>query len=318
MTSHAPARGDAAPRRPRQVRNREKLPPAVDRWLHRALVVNLALEVLIVATGALVRVTGSGLGCPTWPQCVPGSFVPVRHQAQGFHKYIEFGNRMLTYAVSVAAILVILAVWRWARQRRALLRLSFLPLVGVMLQAVIGGVSVLSGLNPWVVLLHFLGSMVLVGLSAYLLVRFREGDGPPATLVGHEVRWLARATAALTVVILALGTVVTGSGPDSGDGDHPSRIGLNPRDVAFLHADAVMLYLGLLVAMLVALRLAKAPDRAARAWTWVIGVALAQGVLGYVQYFAGLPATAVVLHELGAAIVVVVTVLAMLSLRRRA
>lgn len=290
----------------------------VDRWLHRALVANLVLEVLIVATGGLVRVTGSGLGCPTWPQCVPGSFVPVRHQEQGFHKYVEFGNRLLTYAVSIAAILVILAMWRWARQRRALRLLAFLPLIGVALQAVVGGITVLSGLNPWVVLLHFLASMVLVALSAYLLVRFGEGDGQGTWLVRREIRLLARGTAALTAVILLLGTVVTGSGPHSGDAAHPARLGFNPRDVAFLHADAVMLYLGLLVAMVVALRVSRAPLGAIRAWTWVLGVALAQGVVGYVQYFTGLPDLMVVLHLLGAAVLVLATVVAMLALRRRA
>src|SRR6185436_15782390 len=163
--------------------------------------------------GGLVRMTGSGLGCPTWPQCVPGSFIPVPHQEQGLHKVIEFGNRTLTGVVGVAALLVILAVWRWAPGRRALLRASVLPLVGVMLQAILGGITVLTGLNPAIVSAHFLASMVLVSLSAYLLYRVSEGDAAPVALARPEIRSLAWATAALGGVILMLGTVVTGSGP---------------------------------------------------------------------------------------------------------
>ena len=234
-------------------------------WLRRVLLVNLILEIGIVVTGGLVRLTGSGLGCPTWPQCVPGSFTPVPHQEQGFHKIIEFGNRTLTSVVGVAALLVIVAVWRWAPGRRALLRISVLPLVGVMLQAVLGGITVLTGLNPAIVAAHFLASMVLVSLSAYLLYRVGEGDAAPVALARPEIRSLAWATAALGGVILVLGTVVTGSGPHSGDAATP-RFGFDPRTVAWLHADAVMLFLGLVVAVLLAVRLTAADARPRQVW----------------------------------------------------
>jgi heme a synthase len=151
------------------------------------LIGNLVLEVGIVVTGGLVRLTGSGLGCPTWPQCVPGSFTPVPHQEQGIHKLIEFGNRTLTSVVGIAAVLVILAVWRWAPQRRSLRVLSFLPLLGVFAQALLGGITVLTHLNPATVASHFLLSSLIVLVSALLVHRAGEGDALPTPLVRREV-----------------------------------------------------------------------------------------------------------------------------------
>jgi cytochrome c oxidase assembly protein subunit 15 len=293
-------------------------------WLRRILLTNVVLEVGIVVTGGLVRLTGSGLGCPTWPECVPGSFTPVAHQPQGIHKYIEYGNRTLTGVVGIAALLVIVAVWLWTPGRRgwrpgrpALFRLSFLPLLGVVAQAVLGGITVLTGLNPATVAAHFLLSMVVVAISTLLLVRAGEGDAAPTPVVRREVGVLARVTVALGAVVLALGTVVTGSGPHSGDAAHPTRFGFDPRSVSWLHADAVMLFTGLVVAMLVAVRLVDAPARTRRAWTWVLGVTLAQGVVGYVQYFTGLPEAVVAAHMLGASLLVVTLTRGLLSLRTR-
>jgi len=278
--------------------------------------VNLILEIGIVVTGGLVRLTGSGLGCPTWPQCVPGSFTPVPHQAQGFHKLIEFGNRSLTGVVFVAALLVIVAVWRWAPGRRALLRVSVLPLVGVMLQAVLGGISVLTGLNPAIVAAHFLASMVLVSLSAYLLYRVSESDEAPVALVRNEIRSAAWVTAALGAFILVLGTVVTGSGPHSGDASTP-RFGFDPRTIAWLHADAVMLFIGLVVAVLLAVHLTASDSRPRRVWHSVFGVTLLQGAVGYTQYLTGLPEALVLVHMLGASLLAVSLTFGVLSLRRR-
>ncbi|MGN6636571.1 MAG: COX15/CtaA family protein [Oryzihumus sp.] len=286
-------------------------------WLRRILLTNVVLEVGIVVTGGLVRLTGSGLGCPTWPECVPGSFTPVAHQAQGIHKVIEFGNRTLPSVVGIAAIAVILAVWKLAPGRRSLLRLSTLPLLGVVAQAVLGGITVLTGLNPATVAAHFLLSMVVVAISTLLLVRAGEGDATPTPVARREVGLLARVTVALGAVVLALGTVVTGSGPHSGDAVHPTRFGFDPRSVSWLHADAVMLFTGLVVAMLVAVRLVDAPARTRRAWTWVLVVTLAQGVVGYVQYFTGLPEAVVALHMLGASLLVVTLTRGLLSLRTR-
>jgi len=285
-------------------------------WLRRVLLVNLILEIGIVVTGGLVRLTGSGLGCPTWPQCVPGSFTPVPHQAQGFHKIIEFGNRSLTGVVSIAALLVIIAVWRWAPGRRALLRISVLPLVGVLLQVVLGGITVLTGLNPALVAAHFLASMVLVSLSAYLLYRAGEGDDAPVALVRNEIQYLAWVTAALGAVILMLGTVVTGSGPHSGDAATP-RFGFDPRTIAWLHADTVMLFVGLVVAVLLAVHLTSSDARPRRVWRAVLYVTLLQGLVGYTQYLTGLPEVLVMVHMLGASLLVVSLTYGVLSLRRR-
>jgi cytochrome c oxidase assembly protein subunit 15 len=291
-------------------------PPLVNPWLRRVLLVNLILEIGIVVTGGLVRLSGSGLGCPTWPQCVPGSFTPVPHQEQGFHKLIEFGNRSLTSVVGVAALLVIVAIWRWAPGRRGLLRISVLPLVGVLLQAVLGGISVLTGLNPAIVAAHFLASMVLVSLSAYLLYRVGEGDDPPVALVRPEIRAVGWVTAALGAVVLLLGTIVTGSGPHSGDASTP-RFGFDPRTFSWLHADAVMLFAGLVVAVLLAVHLTAADPRPRRAWHAVLGITVLQGLVGYTQYLTGLPEVLVVFHMLGASLIAVSLTYGVLSFRRR-
>ena len=290
--------------------------PVVSPWLRRVLLVNLILEIGIVITGGLVRLTGSGLGCPTWPQCVPGSFTPMPHQEQGFHKLIEFGNRTLTSVVGVAAVLVIVAVWRWAPTRRGLRRISVLPLVGVMLQAVLGGITVLTGLNPALVAAHFLASMVLVALSAYLLYRAGEGDGHPVALVRPPVRAVARVVATLGAMVLALGTMVTGSGPHSGDPATP-RFGFDPAAVSWVHADTVMLFAGLAVAVLLAVQLTAKDARPRRAWRAVFTITVLQGVIGYTQYFTGLPEVLVLVHMLGASLLTVSLTFGMLSLRRR-
>ena len=295
----------------------------VSPWLRRVLLVNLILEIGIVVTGGLVRLTGSGLGCPTWPECVPGSFIPVAEQAQGFHKIIEFGNRTLTGAVGLAALLVIAAIWRWVPGRHgwvpgrpALLRISVLPLIGVMLQAVLGGITVLTGLNPALVAAHFLASMVLVSLSAYLLYRVSEGDEAPASLVRKEIRSLAWLTAALGAGILLLGTMVTGSGPHSGDANTP-RFGFDPRTISWLHADAVMLFVGLVVAVLLAVHLTTSDSRPRKVWQVVLGLTVLQGLVGYTQYLTGLPEALVLVHMLFASLLAVSLTYGVLSLRRR-
>jgi cytochrome c oxidase assembly protein subunit 15 len=290
--------------------------PVVSPWLHRVLLVNLILEIAIVVTGGLVRLTGSGLGCPTWPQCVPGSFTPVPSQAQGFHKLIEFGNRTLTSVVAVAALLVVIAIWRWAPGRRGLRAISVLPLAGVLLQAVLGGITVLTGLNPALVAAHFMASMVLVALSAYLLYRVSEGDQPPVALVAPPIAVVAKVTATLGVLILVLGTMVTGSGPHSGDASTP-RFGFDPRTISWVHADAVMLFVGLMVAVLLAVQLTATDPRPRRAWHAVLGITLLQGLVGYAQYLTGLPDALVMVHMLGASLLAVALTFSVLSLRRR-
>ena len=277
--------------------------------------VNLVVEVLIVVTGGLVRLTGSGLGCPTWPECVPGSYTPVPHQAEGWHRYIEFGNRTLTSVVSIAAIATVYAVWRWASRRRDLLAPAVGVLVGVGVQAVLGGITVRTGLNPVTVAAHFLVSMCLVATSAYLVFRAPEAAGARRLVVHPLVERLAWATSAVAAVVLLLGTVVTGSGPHSGDADEPARFGFDPRTISWLHADAVMLFVGLVVAVWVASRLTSESPLPGRAWAAVLGVTLAQGVVGYTQYLTGLPWVVVLVHMLLATLLVVALTRAMVRLR---
>ncbi len=286
------------------------------RWYAAILLVNLVAEVGIIVTGGLVRVTGSGLGCPSWPQCTPGHFTPVAHQAQGYHKYIEFGNRTLTGILVVAAVMAFLAVMTVAR-RRALVVAASLVLAGVPIQAIIGGISVLTSLAPITISLHFLTSAAMVAASAYLYLARDEAGGPAHPVGPPLLRRVGVLTSVMAVLVLTLGTVVTGSGPHSGDADAPSRYGLDPRSVSWLHADAVMLFAGLAVAMWLGVRLADTTPRARRAWTGVIHVIVLQAVVGYVQYFTGLPTWLVVVHMLLAALLVVALTRAMMTLRHR-
>lgn len=285
---------------------------AVTPWLRRILLINLICQVGIILTGGLVRLTGSGLGCPTWPQCVPGSFTPVAHQEQGIHKFIEFGNRTLTFILVVASIAALVAVLRWARPRRDLIWAAGSVVFGVFAQAAIGGVTVLTGLSPITVSIHFVVSALLVLAAAYLYLRAGESHEriSAAPRIVHLVGWLTCAVGALVIV---LGTVVTGSGPHSGDADQPNRFGFDPRSVAWLHADAVMLLIGLVVAMVLACALVATP-RARRAWSIVLLVCLAQGLIGYTQYFTGLPIALVAIHMVGAGVLVIALVNGLLAL----
>ncbi|HEY7718421.1 MAG TPA: COX15/CtaA family protein [Pedococcus sp.] len=284
-------------------------------WLRRALLLNLSLEVLIVVTGGLVRLTGSGLGCPTWPECVPGSYVPVQEQAEGFHRFIEFGNRTLTAAVGFGALFVLYAVWRWAGRRRDLMVPAWVVLGGVATQAVLGGITVRTGLHPTTVAAHFLVSMVLVATSAFLVFRAQEPEGPRPLVVPPLVARLAWVACAVAAVVLTLGTVVTGSGPHSGDADEPARFGFDPRTISWLHADSVMLFVGLVVAVWVGARLTAAGTRAPDAWRLVLLVTLAQGLVGYLQYLTGLPEVLVLAHMLLASLLVVALTAGVVRLR---
>ncbi len=269
------------------------------------LLVNLVAQIGIVLTGGLVRLTGSGLGCPTWPQCVPGSYTPVVEQPQGIHKDIEFGNRLLTFVVGLAAIAALVMMWRFVRRTgapRRLLVLGAVPLLGVVAQAVLGGVTVLTGLSPATVAAHFLVSMVLVAASTVLYLAVAVPT--PAAPVRREIVGLGWAIAGLAGVVLVLGTVVTGSGPHSGDADTPARFGFDPATVSWLHADAVWLFVGLVVALAVAVRLSSAPVVERRTVVLLV-VTLLQGAVGYVQYATDLPIALVAVHMLGASVLVV-------------
>ena len=289
---------------------------AVSPITRRIFLAGIVAQTGIVLTGGLVRLTGSGLGCPTWPQCVPGSYVPVPHQAESYHKFIEFGNRMATFAVGLVILACVIAAWRHRPRRPVLVWLAVAQILGVFGQALLGGITVLTKLHPIPVAGHFLLSMVLIGLAVALYERGNEGDGPAVPLARAELRHLARALVGVAALVLVLGTVVTGSGPHAGDVD-ARRFGLDPRTASWLHADLVLVFVGLTVALILALRLTGAPARAQRASQTVLIVALAQGAVGYVQYFTGLPILVVALHMVGACLIVITTVHAVFTLRSR-
>ncbi|MEO8851742.1 MAG: COX15/CtaA family protein [Allobranchiibius sp.] len=290
-----------------------RLTDVLARWLVPLAWTNLAVEVGIVVTGGLVRLSGSGLGCPKWPECVNGSIVPTSQQAQAWHKYVEFGNRMLTSVVSIVAVLLILAIigHRRASDRRSLLPPALGILAGILLQAIVGGISVLMALNPYIVASHFLISMVLVATSSWLVWQVRDHKLVP---IRREVRLLGTGTAVIAAVILVLGTAVTGAGPHSGDAADPARFSFSPRAAAWLHADLVMLFSGLVIAMVVATALLHAPT-AFRTWRLVLIVTVAQGVVGYTQYFLGVPGALVLIHMFMACLLVVAVTWGLLSMR---
>jgi cytochrome c oxidase assembly protein subunit 15 len=229
----------------------------------------------------------------------------VVQQPQGWHKDIEFGNRMLTFVVGVAGVAALVLTWRFVRRTGAPRRLRALaaaPLLGVVAQAVLGGITVLTGLSPATVAAHFLLSMVLVAASTVLYLAVCAPNRPAA--VRREIGQLGWSVAGLAAVVLVLGTVVTGSGPHSGDAVRPARFGFDPRTVSWLHADAVWLFVGLVVALVVALRLSTAPTASRRA-VGLLVVTLLQGTIGYLQYATNLPVALVAAHLLGASSLVV-------------
>jgi heme a synthase len=280
--------------------------PAV---VSRVALANAIANGVIVVTGGAVRLTGSGLGCPTWPRCTGSSLVPTRELA--VHGVVEFTNRMLTFVLTVAAIAVVVVVFRSVR--RDLRKLAVLSLLGIPAQALLGGVTVLTGLNPWTVAAHFLLSMVLVAVATTLWLRSREpGVGQP--LLRRPFVLLVAGIAAVTAVVLALGTVVTGSGPHSGD-PKAGRTGFDPELVSQLHADVVFLLVGLTVALLVALYAIDSPGRVRRAARDLLIVQLAQGLVGYVQYFTNLPIVLVLVHMVGAVLITAFTARLIWSVR---
>jgi heme a synthase len=272
--------------------------PARRRFRRFALAA-IITNVGIVFSGGLVRVTGSGLGCPTWPRCDEESFVPTPGGAHaGWQTAIEFGNRMLTFVVLAAA----LAVLYEARRQRAhhppsVLRLAWALPLGVLAQAVLGGITVLTGLTPFTVAMHFLLSMVLIAIAVVLheRVRLPDPDAPPRA----GLRLATTALALVAFVVLVLGTLVTGAGPHAGDPSTP-RLGVDIRLVALAHADAVWLLVGLTVALVAVTW--RTSTRLSRALRVLLVIQLVQGTIGYVQYATGIPEALVAAHILGAAL----------------
>jgi cytochrome c oxidase assembly protein subunit 15 len=244
---------------------------------------------------------------------VEGSYTPTSRQVEGeWHKYIEFGNRLLTFALAALAIAAVVAAIVDARRRsrdglprrRSLTVLAMIPLAGTVIQAVLGGITVLTQLNPITVSAHFLVSMALIAACVFLVARSGEPvDSPTIWLVPSPVRLLGWLLIAVTSLVVLLGVIVTGSGPHSGDADVEARFSFDPRTVAWLHADTVLLMLGLLIGFAIAVRVTTSPKTLNRRVTVLLIIVLMQGFVGYLQYFTGLPEVLVSIHVLGAVLV---------------
>ena len=266
------------------------------KWLVAILRILLVFQVGIVLTGGIVRLTGSGLGCPTWPECVEGSYTPVEDQFEGFRAWIEFGNRLLTFALVLACILSILAVLLSKRKELRLLVLG--QFAGIFGQAVLGGITVLTDLHPLPVAGHFILSIILIAGAQSLLTKAKT-PYERITLGKNTLHAFARGHVVLTFLVIVVGTLVTGSGPHAGDAAAP-RFDFDFRTVAWLHADLVIALLGLSLAYLI---FASTPSHTKRLLKFFFLAALIQGAIGYIQYFLDLPELIVAMHMLGSTLV---------------
>jgi heme a synthase len=261
--------------------------------LRRFALAGIVANVVIMSTGAAVRLSSSGLGCPDWPRCSQADIVASHNAGQTLlNTWIEFGNRLLNFPLVAIAGLVFIAAWRYQPRRKELIWLAAIQPLGVVAQAVVGGIVVLTRLNPGMVSAHFLLSCGIVAASVVLYARCTEFEEPPAR---GDLRILSALLMAVTCAMLAAGTVVTGTGPLAGHADTP-RYHLPLEGVTQLHADIGWLMGGLSVALLLGIRLSGTGPRAMRAAWWVAGGLLVQGTLGYVQYFNHLPAGLVWVH----------------------
>ena len=285
------------------------------RTVRRAALAALVMSVVIVVTGGAVRLTGSGLGCPTWPKCTEDSLHNTAEM--GIHGYIEFGNRMLTYVLCAAVGWAIVAARSQKPYRRDLVRLGWAQFWVVMSNAVLGGIVVLVGLNPYTVAAHFLLSTVLIAVATLMWQRTREGDGAPRPLVGKSVQQLVWILVAATVLLIAVGTVVTGAGPHAGDSSEVERMPLDWETVSKLHAVLAWIVVTLTFALWFVLKAVDAPRGPLHRTRELFVILLLQGVIGYVQYFTDLPEVLVGLHMFGSCVMWIWVVRLLLSLRER-
>ncbi|MGA9375746.1 MAG: heme A synthase, partial [Mycobacterium sp.] len=258
----------------------------------------------IAVTGAIVRVTASGLGCPTWPQCFPGSFTPVPHpEVAGIHQAVEFGNRMLTFLVVLTAVAAVIVVTR-ARRRPEVRRYAWLMPASTVAQAVIGGITVLTGLLWWTVAIHLLVSMAMVWLAVLLYARIGEpDDGIPVSRVPTPLRQLTLLSGVALSAVLVTGTMVTGAGPHAGDKSLQRpvpRLEVEITTLVHMHSTLLISYLSLLVALGFALLAVRAARPVLTRLGVVVMLVAAQGALGAVQFFTGVPEALVALHVAGA------------------
>ena len=294
----------------------------LDRWrgwtpsptaVRRVFLATLVANVGIVVTGGAVRLTASGLGCPTFPRCTDHSLVVTREM--GGHGLVEFGNRMLTFALSAVVVAAVIVAWRAGRRD---LRASALLLFGgIVAQAVLGGVTVLTGLNPVTVMAHFLLSVALIAVATRAHVLSAGQRVPPRREVHPAVLLGGRGLLVVTALLLLAGTVVTGTGPHSGDKNATHRLPFDLVEVTQLHADLVFLLVGLTVGLAVALQATDVPPVLRRRVRVLLGVVLAQGLVGYAQYATDLPVALVAIHVLGACLVWVAALRLVLAMTTR-
>ncbi|UXA09349.1 heme A synthase [Mycobacterium sp. SMC-2] len=276
----------------------------------------------IAVTGAIVRVTASGLGCPTWPQCFPGSFTPVAHaEVPRIHQAVEFGNRMVTFAVVIAAALAVLAVTR-ARRRTEVLVYAWLMPLSTVVQAVIGGITVRTGLLWWTVAIHLLTSMTMVWLSVLLYVKIGEpDDGVVRRRVPGPLRALTALIGLDLAVVLVTGTLVTAAGPHAGDRSPTRtvpRLQVAVDTLVHAHSSLLVAYLALVVGLGFGLLAVRAARPILRRLILLLALVCAQAAVGTAQYFTGVPAALVALHVAGAAACTAATAALWASMRERA
>jgi heme a synthase len=295
-------------------------PPSV-----RAQRVIAALVILtqggIAVTGAIVRVTASGLGCPTWPQCFPGSFTPIPHaEVPRIHQVVEFTNRTFTFGVVLTAVLAVYAVVR-ARRRREVLVYAWLMPASTMLQAIMGGITVLTGLLWWTVAMHLLFSMAMVWLAVLLYVKIGEpDDGIPTPTVPDPLRWLTFLGALMLAAVLVAGTLVTAAGPHAGDRSATRtvpRLQIEITTLVHAHSSLLIGYLALLVGLGFGLLAVRAPRPVLVRLGVLVILVCAQGLVGTVQFFTGVPAALVAVHVAGAAACTAATAALWASMRVR-
>ncbi|KRE34582.1 hypothetical protein ASG82_20345 [Mycobacterium sp. Soil538] len=276
----------------------------------------------IAVTGAIVRVTASGLGCPTWPQCFPGSFTPVPHaEVPVIHQAVEFGNRLITFLVVLTAAAAVIVVTR-ARRRREVLIYAWLMPASTVLQAVIGGITVLTGLLWWTVAVHLLASMTMVWLAVLLYVKIGQPDtGVPVRRAPKPLRQLTALCGVALSAVLVTGTMVTGAGPHAGDKsiDRPvPRLQVEITTLVHLHSSLLVAYLALLVGLAFGLLATRTARPVMRRLGVLVALVVAQGLLGAVQFNTGVPAVLVAFHVAGAAACTAATAALWASMRERA
>lgn len=272
------------------------------KFLRRVATLMVITQSAIVVTGAAVRLTGSGLGCSTWPECTPGSYTPTANQPEApLHAWIEFGNRLLTFVLFLNALTLVISI---LRNRRELFGLGAIQILGILAQALLGGITVLTGLNPATVAGHFMLSILLIAAALSLRQRI-YGYSPFKLITTKLTKNLARALVILTFMVLIAGTIVTGSGPHAGDST-AERFPLDARTVSWIHADLVIALLGIAVALLISIQVGESGatrELLGKRIKVFLLASLLQGAIGYTQYFTGLPELLVAFHILGSILV---------------